>query len=73
MGICCLYAAHQTTEAAETPPADVKSLKTSLLDGSVPKDGSLGLPANASAKAQYIWSRGAPWTGFADGHHARSS
>lgn len=73
MGICCLYTALQTTEAAEALPANIKSLKTVLLDVSAPRDGSPGLLENASAKVQYTWSRKSLWTGFADGHNSRNS
>lgn len=45
----------------------MQSLKTGLLEGSAPEDGSPGLLTNVPAKAHYIWSRGALWTGFADG------
>lgn len=52
---------------------DEKSLKTGLLNGTAPKDGSPVLPANGAAKAWYIWSRGALCTGLADGHHTHHS
>lgn len=73
MGFCCLYTAHQTTEAVGAPPAEVMSWRSGILDGSTPKDGSPRLLDNASTEAQYKRSREALWTGFADDHHAHNS